>query len=152
MKSERLVPCLVKKCPAFKGTQSFIPAFTKARNLSLSYARTILSTPSRPIYSKSILILYSQYCYLSKTCYEHKIRRTGSQCNTKSRSLEFYPDISNDKLPGGSFRLDLLSPVPSHHETDIHGQCGRCFLRRTSGATVSAGNFVMSDYVRSGGY
>jgi hypothetical protein len=63
----------------------------------------------------------------------------------ESRSCEFYPEVPNDKLPGSSFRLDLLSLVPSPHATD---SVGATFLRRTSGATVS----VMTDYLRSVGY
>jgi hypothetical protein len=38
-------PQLVKKFPAFHGKQRFIAAFTTARHLSLSWARSIQSTP-----------------------------------------------------------------------------------------------------------
>jgi hypothetical protein len=41
-------PRLVKKFPAFYGTQMFITAFTSARHLSLSWARSIQSMPSNP--------------------------------------------------------------------------------------------------------
>jgi len=36
---------LVKKFTAFYGTQKFVTAFTSARHLSLSWARSIQSTP-----------------------------------------------------------------------------------------------------------
>ena len=48
---------LVKKLPAFYGTRSFITAFTSARHLSLSRARSIQSIPPHPTSWKSILIL-----------------------------------------------------------------------------------------------
>jgi hypothetical protein len=38
-------PELLKKFPAFYGTRRFITAFTRARHLSLSWARLIQSTP-----------------------------------------------------------------------------------------------------------
>ena len=38
-------PQLVKKFPAFYGTRKFITAFTSARHLSLSWARSIQSVP-----------------------------------------------------------------------------------------------------------
>ena len=41
---------LVKIFPAFYGTRRFITAFTTARHLSLSSARSILSTPTPPTY------------------------------------------------------------------------------------------------------
>ena len=42
------VPQLVKKLPAIYETRKFITAFTIARQLSLSYARSIESTRSQP--------------------------------------------------------------------------------------------------------
>jgi len=50
---------LVKKFPAFYVTRRFITAFTSARHLSLSSARSIQSIPSHPTYWRSILILSS---------------------------------------------------------------------------------------------
>ena len=50
---------LVKKFPAFYGTRRFITAFTSARHLSLSWARSIQSMPSHPTSWRSILILSS---------------------------------------------------------------------------------------------
>ena len=40
---------LVKKSPAFHGTRRFITAFTSARHLSLSWARSIQSIPHIPL-------------------------------------------------------------------------------------------------------
>src|SRR5215510_8909506 len=40
---------LVKKFPAFYGTRRFIAAFTSARHLSLSFARSIQSMPLSPL-------------------------------------------------------------------------------------------------------
>ena len=53
---------LVKKFPAFYGTQRFITAFTRARQLSLSSARSIQSNPPQPTCWTSILILSSNLC------------------------------------------------------------------------------------------
>ena len=49
---------LVKKFPPFYGTRKFITAFTSARHLSLSWAKSIQSPPS-PTSWRSILILPS---------------------------------------------------------------------------------------------
>ena len=49
---------LVKKSHAFYGTRKFITAFTSARHLSLSLARSIQSIP-HPAFWRSILILSS---------------------------------------------------------------------------------------------
>ena len=53
---------LVKKFPAFYGTQRFITAFTSARHLSLSWANSIQSIPPHPTSWRSILILSSHLC------------------------------------------------------------------------------------------
>ena len=50
---------LLKKFPAFYGTRRFITAFTKARHLSLSWARSIQYIPQHPTSWRSILILFS---------------------------------------------------------------------------------------------
>ena len=50
---------LVNKFPAFYGTRRFITAFTNARHLSLSWAKSIQSTPPHPTSWRSILILSS---------------------------------------------------------------------------------------------
>jgi len=55
----RVLERLVKKLPTFYGTRRFITAFTSARHLSLSWARSIQSIPPLPIYWRSILILSS---------------------------------------------------------------------------------------------
>ena len=48
---------LIKKFPAFYSNLSFITAVTSARNLSLSWARSIQSIPPHPTSWRSILIL-----------------------------------------------------------------------------------------------
>ena len=53
---------LVKKFPAFYGTQRFITAFKSVRHLSLSWARSIQSILSHPTSWRSILILSSHLC------------------------------------------------------------------------------------------
>jgi len=50
---------LVKKFPSFYGTRRFITAFISARQVSLSEASVIQSTPSHPTSWRSILILSS---------------------------------------------------------------------------------------------
>ena len=49
---------LVKKVPAFYGTRRFIPPFTIATHLSLSWTRSIQSIPPHTTSWRSILILY----------------------------------------------------------------------------------------------
>jgi len=53
------MPQLVKKFPAFYGTQRFITEFTTARHLSLSWTRSEQSMPPHSISWRSILILSS---------------------------------------------------------------------------------------------
>ena len=48
---------LLKKFPAFHGTQRFIAALTSVRHLSLSWASPIQSSYPHPIFWRSILIL-----------------------------------------------------------------------------------------------
>jgi len=50
---------LIKKFPAFYGTQRFITTFTTAHHLSLSWATLIQFMPSHPTSWRSILILSS---------------------------------------------------------------------------------------------
>jgi len=49
----------VNKIPVFCGTRRFITAFTKARHLSLLWAKSIQSMPFHPISWRSVLILSS---------------------------------------------------------------------------------------------
>ena len=80
---------LVKKFSAFYGTRRFITAFTSARQLSLSSARTIRSINLHPTSWRSNLILSSRLC-LCLSC--------GS-----------FPQISSPKL-----RMHLSSPHPCY--------------------------------------
>jgi hypothetical protein len=48
---------LVKKFPAFYGTQRFITAFTSAHQLSLYWTSSIHSIPPHPTSLRSMLIL-----------------------------------------------------------------------------------------------
>ena len=50
---------LIKKFPKFYRTRMFIPSFTSARHLSLSWATFIYSIPPHSITGRSILILFS---------------------------------------------------------------------------------------------
>jgi hypothetical protein len=52
-------PELLKKFPTFYGTRRFITVYTRARHLSLSWARSIQSAPPHPTSRRSILILSS---------------------------------------------------------------------------------------------
>jgi len=54
----------LKKFPAFYGTRMFITAFTSARHLSLSWARSIQSIPLHPTSCRSILILFPIYAWV----------------------------------------------------------------------------------------
>ena len=82
---------LVKKFPALYGTRRFITAFTSARHLSLSWARSIQSVPSHPISWRSILILSSHLrpslpiglspsCFPTKTLYTPYLSPKRSAC------------------------------------------------------------------------
>jgi len=51
---------LVKKLPTFYGTRRFVTAFTSARHLSLSWARSIQSMLPHSTSWRSILLLSSQ--------------------------------------------------------------------------------------------
>jgi hypothetical protein len=53
---------LVEQFPAFYGARRFITAFTRARHLSLSWARSIQSLPRNSTSWRSILILYCHLC------------------------------------------------------------------------------------------
>jgi len=53
---------LVKKVPAFYGTRMSITAFTSARHLSLSWARSIRPMPPHPTSWRYILVLSSHLC------------------------------------------------------------------------------------------
>ena len=53
---------VVKKFPAFNGTQRFITAFTSAHHLSLPWARSIQSITPHPTSWRSIKILSSHLC------------------------------------------------------------------------------------------
>jgi hypothetical protein len=55
-------PQLVKKFPAFYATRRFITAFTTARQLSLTSARSIQSTPLHSTSWRSALILAFHIC------------------------------------------------------------------------------------------
>jgi hypothetical protein len=55
-------PKLLKKFPAFYGTRRSITIYTRARHLSLSWARSIQSAPPHPTSQRSILILSSHLC------------------------------------------------------------------------------------------
>ena len=55
----QLVLQLIKKFPAFYGTQKFITVLTSACNLSLSWANSIQSPQPLPTSSRSILIVSS---------------------------------------------------------------------------------------------
>ena len=57
---------LVKKFPAFYGTQNFITTFTSARHLSLSWARSIQSMPSIPLPEDLPYYYLPIYAWVSK--------------------------------------------------------------------------------------
>ena len=68
---------LVKKFPSFYGTQKFITAFTSARHLSLSSARSIQSIPSHPNSLRSIFGLpkcqsssEARVCFVTKPVFK----------------------------------------------------------------------------------
>jgi len=53
---------LVKKFPAFHGTQRFIPTLTSVRHLSLSWASPVQSIYPHPTSWRSILLLSTHLC------------------------------------------------------------------------------------------
>ena len=58
------LPQLLKKFPAVYGTRKFITVLTKARHLSLTWVRSIQSTPTHPISRRPILILSPIYTWV----------------------------------------------------------------------------------------
>jgi hypothetical protein len=95
---------LVKKCPAFYGTRRIITEFTIARNLSLSWARSIQFMSSHPTSRISILILSS----LKYTYHEHKYQCCLINCVAGAQ----YPPIrliNNFQLELGSWKESTLT-------------------------------------------
>jgi hypothetical protein len=74
-------PHLVKKLPAFYGTWRSITIFTRACNLSLSWARSIQSMFLHPTSYRFILILYSHLCL----CLPSGLFPSGSPPKQKTR-------------------------------------------------------------------
>jgi hypothetical protein len=97
----QIVLQLVNKFPAFYGTRRFITAFTRARHLSLSWARSIQSTPYQPISLRSILIL-SSLLRQGLSCY---VLLLGFLIRTLSTSLPFVPHAA----PISFFLIDAAS-------------------------------------------
>jgi hypothetical protein len=64
-----IVTQLVKKSPTFHGTQRFITVFARALLWSLSWARSIQSTPSHTIFLRSSLILSSHHLGILCNCF-----------------------------------------------------------------------------------
>ena len=64
---------LVKKFPAFYGTQRVITTFTSACNMSLSWARSIPSMPPHPTFWRSILILSSHLHLIFQVVSFHQV-------------------------------------------------------------------------------
>ena len=95
---------LVKKFPAFYRTQRFIiTAFTSARHLSLSWARSIQSMPTHPTSWRSILISSSHprqglpsglfpSCFLTKTSYARPLLQTCYMPRPSHSSLFDHPN------------------------------------------------------------
>ena len=91
---------LVKKFPAFYGTQKIITAFTSARHLSLSWARQIQSKIPHPTSWRFILILSSHLRlglpsglflsgFLTKTLYKPLLFPICTKCPHPSHSSRF---------------------------------------------------------------
>ena len=81
---------LVKIFPAFYGTRRFITAFTSARRLSLSWAKSIQSIPPHPTSWRSILLSYHLHLgfpscffpswFLTTTLYTPLLSPIGATC------------------------------------------------------------------------
>ena len=83
---------LVKNSPAFYGTGRFITAFTSARHLSLSWARSVQLMPSHPTDWRSILILSSHHIPLPEDPTEYY----PPNCSWVSQVVPF-PQVSPPK-------------------------------------------------------
>ena len=67
---EKLTGCqLVKKFSTFYGIRKFVTAFTSARHLSISWARSIQSINPPPPSWRPILILSSHLCLCLPSCF-----------------------------------------------------------------------------------
>ena len=91
---------LVKKFPAFYGTQWFITTFTRVCHLSVSWDRSIQSVPPIPLQRRSILILSSHLhlgllsglfpsSFPTKTPYTHLLSLIRATCPAHLILLDF---------------------------------------------------------------
>ena len=94
---------LVKKFPTFYGTRKFITAFTTARHLSLSWARSIQSMPAHPTSWISILLLSSHL----RLGLPSGLFPTGFPIGTLCTPL---PSPIRDTSPAHLILLDLVTP------------------------------------------
>jgi hypothetical protein len=86
---------LVKKFPAFYRTRRFITAFTSARHLSLSWARSIQSIPPHPNSWRSTLILSSNL-RLGLPNYFFAIHN--SLVNVQRPSVSYWPSFNDSAV------------------------------------------------------
>jgi hypothetical protein len=118
------VPQLLKKFPAFNGTQSFILAFTRARHLSLSRARSIQSMPPfhfskihfniilRSMSGSSNSIHYASHAkYLSHPSNPTRSCTLNSDTGDKYIMNFYFVPISPSSVPVSSW-VQILYSVP----------------------------------------
>jgi hypothetical protein len=118
---------LVNKFPAFCGTWRFITAFTSARHLSLSWARSIQSMSPHPSSLRCILILsyHLRQGFLqfpTKTLHTSLLSPIRATCPTDLILIEFITrTILGEEYRSLRFLLCsfLHSPVTSSHYTQI---------------------------------
>ena len=101
---------LVKKFPTFYGTRRFITAFTSARHLSLSWARSIRSMHPHPTSWRSILILFSQVMsfhlvYPPKSCIQLSSLPTCHMPHPSNSSRSAHPHSTGEQYRSLSFSL-----------------------------------------------
>ena len=102
---------LVKKFPAFYGARRFITAFTSARRLSLSWARSIQSMPSHPTSWRSSLILSSHL----------RLGLPSGLFLSRFPTKTMYTPLPHATCPAYPFLLDLITRIIFFEEYRLSG-------------------------------
>jgi hypothetical protein len=126
-------PELLKKFPAFYGTRRVITAFTRARHLSLSWARLIQSMPPHPTSRRSILILSSHlrvgpvYIYVFQMLFscnpinvflslQNWCRRIPGLILDRGKKFVFSPKLQTGT---GAYPAWVMEACPSPHNSNL---------------------------------